>query len=215
MVNSVAQMQQMTDADILKYQRDLRRTKSYVPLGRMMQIAIGPSAFWDPAKHMGDPILSKIGRFIELRNQPLPIAVVAGMILVCSDLRRQPDGKPGFPDLPDPNWKPTPWTEEEATGRAVRDASKNSAPLIRQSMTDRCEEWKGQPAVMTDTNFLIFQPVEVVTFQPEKDNEMQPEVFKLHFSPLEGRHCSFLVDHITGECHFLGGTFEVRSAAGG
>ncbi len=213
-MSSLAQAQQMTDADILKYQSDLVRTKNYQPLGRMLQIAVGPSGYWDPAKHVGDPILVKFGRFIEFRNQPMPLGMCAGQILVCSDVRRQADGRPGFPDLPDPSWKPELWTEDEVTGRVARDPAKNRAPLIPQRMTDRCEQWKGEPAVMDGTDFLIFQPVERITFQPEKDGELQAEVYQLVLSPLEGRHCSFLVDHKTGKCHFLGGSFEVQGAPG-
>jgi hypothetical protein len=72
----------------------------------------------------------------------------------------------------------------------------------------------GQPALLEGTNFFIFQPVLTVAFQPELNKNLTPDIWTLQFRPRGGRHCAFLVDHKTGECHFFGGAFEIRSATG-
>lgn len=202
----------MTDADLLKYQRDLVRTQNFIPLGRAKQIAIGPSDFWRPTQV--DDYLAKFGRFMELRNSPLPLGQQSGLLLVTAPMV-QMDGRVGLPDVPNPSWKPPAYTEEEVTGKVQRDPAKDKPPMIQQRLTDRCEMVDGQPAVLEGTDFLIFQPVVSVVFQPELDKKMVAELWTIEFRPLNGRHCALLVDHKTGETHFFGGAFEIRREAGG
>jgi hypothetical protein len=201
-----------TDADLIQYQRDLVRTQKYIPLGRMLKIAIGPSDNWRPPE--GDTFLAKYGRYIDLRNSYLPIAQAGELLLVTSEMV-QPDGRVGLSDVPDPDWAPAAWTEEEATGKTPRDPAKDRPPFLQQRLTDRCEMMGGQPAVLEGTDFLIFQPVLRVVFQPEENKKLNADVWVLVFKPKAGRHCAFLVDHKTGECHFFGGSFEVQTAPGG
>jgi hypothetical protein len=202
-----------TDADLIQYQRDLVRTQQCNPLGRALKIAIGPSDNWRPADP--DVYVRKYGRLLELRGQPLPIAEKAGLLLVTAPLITR-DNRVGLPDVPEPDWNPPEWTPEEVTGKVARDPQKNKAPLITQRLTDRCEMMNGQPAVMQGTDFLIFQPVVSVTFQPELNKELLPDVRLLRFrNDVNGRCCAFLVDHKTGEAFFFGGVFEDVGASGG
>jgi hypothetical protein len=200
-----------TDADLIQYQRDLVRTQNCFPLGRALKIAIGPSDHWRPPQM--DPYVAKYGRLLELRGNPLPIAQQAGQMLVMAALFA--DGRVGLPDIPDPDWTPPQWTEEEVTGKVPRDRAKDKPAMLTQRLTDRCEMVDGSPAVMHGTDFLVFQPVISVTFQPELNKEMVPEVWIAEFRPLAGRHCALLVDHKTGESFFFGGTFEIKRPAGG
>jgi hypothetical protein len=201
-----------TDADLIQYQRDLVRTQNCFPMGRALKIAIGPSENWRPAEQ--DAYVRKFGRLLELRGAALPIAQQAGQMLVMAELRTA-DGRVGLPDIPDPDWKPADYTDDEVTGKVKRDRRKDQPAMLTQRLTDRCEMYEGQPAVMQGTNFLIFQPVISVTFQPELNKEMVPEVWIAQFRPVGGRHCAFMVDHKTGESFFFGGTFEILRPSGG
>jgi hypothetical protein len=201
-----------TDSDLIQYQRDMVRTANYTPLGRALKIAIGPSDNWRPGEM--DPFLQKYGRLIELRNAPLPIAQHGDQVLITAPLTMA-DGRVGFPDVPQPDWMPPAYTDDEVTGKVARDPRKNKAPMLPQRMTDRCEMYNGEPAVLEGTNFLIFQPVVSVTFQPEIGKEMVPEVWLAEFRPAFGRHCALLVDHKTGESFFFGGAYEIRKPSGG
>jgi hypothetical protein len=121
----------------------------------------------------------------------------------------------GLPDVPEPDWVVEPYTHDEVTGKAPRDPAKNRAPFIPQRLTDRCEMMNGQPAVLDGTNFLIFQPVVQLVFQPELNKELAPELWTIFFKPFGQRHAAFLVDHKTGEAFFFGGTFEIVRSSGG
>jgi hypothetical protein len=199
-----------TDADLIQYQRDLVRTQNCFPMGRALKIAIGPSDNWRPAEK--DPYVAKYGRLLELRGASLPIAQQAGQMLVMAPLIA--GDRVGLPDIPDPDWAPPAWTEEEVTGKVARDRRKDQPAMLTQRLTDRCEMVGGQPAVMEGTDFLIFQPVLSVTFQPELNKQMEPEVWIAEFRPVAGRHCALLVDHKTGESFFFGGAFEIKRPSG-
>jgi hypothetical protein len=201
----------MTETDLIQYQRDLVRTMNFVPLGRALKIAIGPSGNWRPAQM--DPYVAKYGRLLELRHSPLPIAQNAGQVLALAPMV-QPDGRVGLPDIPNPDWMPAAYSEDEVTGKAKRDPAKDRPPMLTQRLTDRCEMVDGQPAEMAGTHFLIFQPVLTVAFQPELEKEMASDVWTLEFRPHSGRHCALLVDHKTGETFFFGGAFDIRTASG-
>lgn len=214
-------------ADLIAYQNELVRTQQAIPLGRMQKIAVGPSANWQGSD---DPWVRKFGRLIELRDRVLPIAQTTdrAMVLIMAPLRdRDEKGAPRLPDLPDPNWTPGAPTREEIEGTLVPDGhggqkrvlidnpAKVTAPMVPQRLTDRCEMMDGRPAVLTGTHFLIFQPVLRVSFQPEIQNRLVGTAWTLEFQPDEsGRHCCLLIDHLTGESHFLYGKYDIASAGG-
>lgn len=207
----------MDAAAILKYQNDLIRTGDYETLGKMQKIAVGPhGSYIAPAN---DPIISKFGRFIELRGRPLPIAQSRdrSMLLVPA-LMVATDGRVGLPDLPDPNFIPPPATKEEIegvevldknTGRMVRKFPETSARsavrMLPQRLEDRAE------GRLEKTNFLVFSPVLRITFQPEINNRMVGDawVIECKFNNADRTHVALLVDQKTGETHFFGGAFEI------
>jgi len=219
-----------TDADLIAYQRELVRTGNYFPIGRAQKISIGPSADWQaPAS---DPVIARFGRLIDFRDKFLPIAQSKDktLLLATSPLPAQPEGRIGLPDLPDPTWSAPTLTREEIEGvektRVVDgrrevyrelppfDAARRLAPFVPQRLTDRCEMVGGQPAVMQGTDFLIFQPVIRIAFQPELENRVIGSAWVIEFSPVGDRHCAFLVDHKTGESFFFGGRYDIFTAVG-
>lgn len=207
---------QTSDADLIAYQSELVRTGKFTPAGKMSKIAIGPSANWQEPKD-ADPYLKKYGRFIDLRGNFLPIGFAdPKIILITAPLLVRRDGawQVGLPDVPVPEWRAPDWTEAEVTGLVKRDPEKNRAATVAQRLTDRCEMVNGQPAVLEGTDFLIFQPVEKATFQPEINEQLAEEMWIINFYPLGPVHPAFLVNHKTGECHFFGGTFDIERPRG-
>jgi hypothetical protein len=224
----------MSPVDLLDYRNKLVRTGKFLPLGRMRTIAVGPCATYTPPPN--DPIINgwgpqpqrhAKGRLIDLSGQWLPIgqAEDKSMILCTATLRRA-DGYVGLPDLVDPLWRAADFTEEEAMnpdcdvncrkqwdivdGKRVPHVhielrkGKDNPRLIPQRLEDRTNDR------LAGTNFLVFQPVERITYQPEElkagERNFKPAEWKITFSPdLSGTHCAFLVDQKTGECHFFGG----------
>jgi len=226
----------MTPADLFKYQNDLVRTGKHLPLGRMRTIAVGPCDTYKPPAD--DPIISGYGsqpqrnargRMLDFSGQWLPIAQAAdkSMILVTAPLIRK-DGYVGLPDLVDPLWRAADYTEEEAanpdcdadcrkqwditrTGEKVQHvhiqlrAGKDTPRMIPQRLEDRTNDR------LQGTNFLVFQPVLRITYQPEElkagdQHSFKPAEWKIEFRPdMGGVHAAFLVDPTNGECHFFGG----------
>jgi hypothetical protein len=221
----------ITAADILKFQNDCARTGQFMPLGRMQKISIGPNAAWAPRND--DPILQRVGRFIELRDQPLPLAqtIDRSLLIVPAPLLHRVTGRVELPDLPDPNWTPGQPTKEEiegveveeeikdATGqvlgrRKIRkfpavDNSRRIAPMIKQSLEARAE------GLLEGTNFLIFSPVISITFQPEIEKRLIGDawVIKCSHDAATRTEMALLIDRATGEVHFYGGKFEVMGNA--
>jgi hypothetical protein len=222
-----------TIADLVRYHRELVRTQKNFALGRMKTIAIGPSRDWRPPA--GDPYIAKYGRLIELRDRMLPIAQSGdssdSQILVTNALRDE-RGQVKLPDLPDPDWqRPALLREEIEGGKAVetivegrkvthyvpieRDPARDRPPMIPQRLTDRCEQAGGEPAVIEGTNFLLFQPVLRIVYQPEIANRLIGSAWNLDFTPdLEGKSATLLVDYKTGEMFFLYGRHDIFSAMG-
>jgi len=207
-----------TAADVLKYQNDLVRTGKCFPLGRMQKIALAPAAGWQPRPD--DPIMSRYGRFIELRDNFLPIAHSPdrSMILVTAPLLDK-EGRVELPDLPDPTWvRPQP-TQEEIEGFDVvdpvtgakhrefpkRDPAKFAPRMVPQRLVDRAEGF------LTGTNFLVFSPVISIVFQPEHDGKLLGDTWLIEakYSPADGTHPTLLVDRSTGETHFFGGLYSI------
>lgn len=230
----------MSPADLLQYRRDLVRTQKFLSLGRIRTIAIGPTAGYTPPPN--DPYISGFGaqpqrnargRMIDLSGQWLPIGqdTNTGMILITAPLRRA-DGYVGLPDLVDPLWRAADYTEEEAAnpdcsenclipfdwkdGKKVPHkhirlrAGKDKPRMIPQRLEDRTNE------VLDGTNFMVFQPVERITYQPEDlkngERSFKPSEWRIRFTTDgSGMKCAFLVDYNaktgkgTGECHFFGG----------
>jgi len=213
----------MDAAGILKYQNDLIRTGDYLPLGKMQKIAIGPNGQY--VAPVNDPIIAKMGRFIELRDRPMPLAQSRdrSMLLVPAMLLAS-DGRVGLPDLPDPNWVAPPPTTEEIEGVEVRDevsgkmirkfpalgSSPRANPrMVPQRLEDRAE------GRLEKTNFLVFSPVIGITFQPEIQNRMVGDAWlvECRFNPADRTHMALMVDQKTGEIHFYGGQFEILGSS--
>jgi hypothetical protein len=206
-----------TPEGVLAYQRMLLRTKNYLPVGRIESISIGPSKYWDPAKFSRDPFIRKFGRFVHLRGRMVPLAISrdGGMALICS-VFVLPGGRVGFPDVPDPDWKAEPWTEDEVTRKVIRPIEKDQAPMIPQRMTDRCEYTDDKPAVIPGTNLLIFQPLVRIAYQLEHEGQLMAAGMRMDFRPDTSRvpavYAALLVDHKTGDAFIYGGIPEISSA---
>lgn len=203
----------MTPADVFKYQNELVRTGKFLALGRMRTIAVGPCDTYTPPA--SDPIISGYGpqpqrnargRMLDFSGQWLPIgqAQDKSMILVTAPMIRK-DGYVGLPDLADPLWRADNWTEDEVTGKIERDPAKDQVRMIPQRLEDRTNDR------LAGTNFLVFQPVLRITYQPEEmkpgdQHGFKPAEWKIEFRPdVGGVHAAFLVDPTNGECHFFGG----------
>jgi hypothetical protein len=207
-------------ADVIAYQRELVRTGDTLPLGRMQKISIGPNAAYVPP---ADPYIARYGRMIELRGRFLPIAHSRdrGMILVMASLPVE-NGHAVLPDLPDPDWEPAPASEEEILGReaidpvtqqAIRvpysDVARTTPRMIPQRLEDRTSER------LQGTNFLVFQPVIRLAFQPEIERRLQATAWTIECLPDPGGvGTAFLVDAKTGECFFFGGRYDISGARG-
>lgn len=220
----------MTPADILTYQSELIRTGKALPLGRMAKIAIGPSD--DFRQPPADAFVKKYGRLIDLRDRFLPIAqsMDHSMILVMAPLVQR-DGRVGLPDVPDPDWIAPPASKEEVTGierihngkkyrvmpgtkdpitgQMVELANENSrtARMIPQLLRDRTD------VSLEGTNYLVFSPVLYIAFQPELGGEMAGTVWTIDClpNPADRTLMALLVDERTGETHFFGGRFDIRT----
>jgi hypothetical protein len=220
-MSPVATATRSTPADILKYQNELVRTGKCIPLGRMQKIAIGPNASYTPPEH--DPIIRKYGRFIDLREQLLPIAqsVDKSMILITAPLVDR-TGRVGLPDLPDPEWVAPARSKEEIEGVKKRradgteyyesvavDPARFQPKMIPQRLEDRTNE-----ALDNDQNILVFQPVEYFTFQPEIKGRLVGDAWRVKCVPdnstSPATHTALLVDRRTGEAHFFGGLFDIE-----
>jgi hypothetical protein len=212
-------------ADVLKFQNECIRTGNYESLGRMQKIAVGPVAGYVPP--VNDPIIAKFGRFIDLRDQVLPLAQSRdrSMLLVPGALMDRA-GRVTLPDLPDPGWIAPAPTKAEIEGvevekeikdadgkvvghRTVREFPKDSPRLnvrmLPQRLEDRAE------ARLEGTNFLVFSPVIGITFQPEIAKRMVGDAWLIEcrHDPATRTDMALLVDQKTGEVHFFGGMFEI------
>jgi hypothetical protein len=210
----------MNPADILKYQNDLVRTGKYLPGGRIQKIAIGPAAGFTPPA--GDPFINKFGRFIELRERFIPFGFSEdrSMLLALAPLVGA-DGRVGLPDVPDPEWAPGKPSQREIEGdekvdhagnkyrMPYSDVARTTPRFIPQRLEDRTNE------LLQDSNFLVFAPVEVITFQPEIEKRLIGDAWliKCGVNPADNTHATLLVDRQTGETHFFGGTYEVLGNA--
>lgn len=211
----------MDAAGILKYQSELIRTGQYQPLGKMQKIAIGPNAAYiAPAN---DSLIAKFGRFIELRNRPLPLAMsMDRSMLIVPGLLLTKDSRVELPDLPDPGWTPPPPSQEEitgvekvdtVTGRKWREpatvSARDNVPMIPQRLEDRAE------GRLEKTNFLVFSPVIGISFQPEIEKRMVGDAWLIdcRYNPADRTHMALLVDQKTGAVHFFGGMFEVLGSS--
>jgi hypothetical protein len=232
---SATQTLTMTPADLFKYQNDLARTGKVLPGGRIRTIAVGPCDTYTPPPN--DPIISGYGpqpqrnargRMLDFSGQWLPFGIAEDkMMLVITAPMMRKDGFVGLPDLVDPLWRAADYTQEEVTnpdcdvdcrkqwdivdGKKVEHvhvslrAGKDTPRLLPQRLEDRTNDR------LQGSNFLVFQPVLRVTYQPEElkvgeQHGFKPAEWKIEFRPdIAGVHAAFLVDPTNGECHFFGG----------
>jgi len=217
-----------TPADLITYQRELIRTHNYIPLGRMNKIAIAPSRDWTPPPN--DPYIARYGRLFEFRHQWLPIAQSQDMtqLLITAPLCDR-SGRVGLPDLPDPSWRAEPWTPAEQGYKSdgsmlldgqgkqrfePRPAEKDQARMIPQRLEDRAEG-NGRKK-LEGTNFLVFQPVLKIVFQPERDRQLQAQawIIEAQHDPSTQTHMALLMDPATGESLFFGGRYDIIANEG-
>lgn len=219
-----------TPADLITYQRELVRTKNYFPLGRMKKVVFGLSSNWAPPAD--DPFIQKFERVIDLRSRWLPLgqSYDRTQLLVPAPLVDR-SGFVGLPDVPDPNWKAEPWTPEErgyrpdgsmitdSSGRQVikpRPTEKDTPRMVPQRLEDRCERPGGRLGYLEGTNFLVFQPVIGIVFQPEKDNQLQAQWWTIEtkHDPATSTDMAMLIDPKTGETLFFGGRYDIVANEG-
>lgn len=175
--------------DILRYQDDLIRTGQGFPLGRLMKIAIGPCASYRPPEN--DPFIAKFGRFMDLRDRPLPISksLDGSMLLLPAPISKNGQGEIALPDVPDPSWLSPPRTKEEIEGVVDKDAtalrrkSDSQAPAVMRPLRadeidpnrytprmlpQRLEDRTSDVLAGTRGRVLVFQPLLYLVVQPEK-----------------------------------------------
>lgn len=228
----MAKTMTMTPADILKLQSEYVRTGKYLPLGRMQKISIGPAGGYTPPDN--DPYIRKYGRMIELRDRPMPIAysLDRSMILVTAPLIDRA-GRVALPDVPVPDWVAPTRTKEEIEGyevelngqrvrisadQEIRDGrivnkpleERFTAKMIPQNLRDRTN------VKLDGSNFLVFEPVERIVFQPELESRLIGTAWWIDckFNPMDRTYVTLLVDEQTGETHFFGGSYEVCAPSG-
>jgi hypothetical protein len=155
----------------------------------------------------------------------------------------------GLPDVPDPNSRPgalspehmgyrpdgTPFNEQypgQPAGWTPKDLKpgQRTAPLpevsavgmLPQRLEDRCElADNGTPGCLEGTNFLIFQPVLRIVYQPEIIEDGRPKMQAAMWTidcidqdgqlllDASGQCATLLVDPRTGETHFFGGQYNI------
>jgi hypothetical protein len=207
-----------TPADLITYMREKIRTHDFEPLGRITEIAIaGDAARWvnpNPA----DPILSRWGRLMRFRNQPLGLAqTLDRTCLLPIGPIASPSGALGLPDLPDPRWTPPAWTKEETEGTVERPIEKDQPRMIPQRLEDRADRGpNGGLGRLEGTNFLVFSPVINVTFQAEQDRKLVAQMWQIigQHDPATQTHLTLLVDAATGEALFYGGRYDILANEG-
>jgi hypothetical protein len=88
--------------------------------------------------------------------------------------------------------------------------------MIPQRLEDRCEMPNGRIGVVEGTNFLIFQPVLRIAFQPELDRQLVAAVWTIEcvYDPATQTSMCLLVDRQTGEAHFFGGRYDIIRTEG-
>jgi len=197
-----------TAIDLLQYQNDLVRTQKYIPRGRIQKIAIGPSSNWRPRTEC--PFIKKFGRLIDFRGPFLPIGEAPdGSALITAPLWKHEWGV-GLPEVPDPSWAPGAYTPEEVTFKVARDPAKDRVRTVKQLLEDRCEQDdSGHPVLLEKTDFLVFQPVLTISYQPEFEGRVLPTVWRVACLPdRSGTWPALLVDYKTGEAHLYAGRYE-------
>ncbi|TMI88362.1 MAG: hypothetical protein E6H00_13085 [Bacillati bacterium ANGP1] len=205
-----------TPADLITYMREKIRTHDYEPMGRISEIAIAPSRHWNPDP--GDPLVMKWGRLMRFRNQWLPLAQTFDRtVLLAPAPMMDKSGRIGLPDLPDPTWRPDPWTEEETAGTAVRPIEKDMARMVPQTLEARADRGpSGGLAKPEGTNFLVFRPVINIVYQPERDRQLVAQMWKIEagYDPATDTEMTLLVDPSTGETLFYGGRYDIVANEG-
>jgi hypothetical protein len=207
-----------TAVDLITYMREKIRTHDYEPLGRITEIAIAADVSRWTNPNPQDPILSRWGRLMRFRNQPLGLAqTLDRTCLLPIGPIASPSGVLGLPDLPDPGWKPPIWTKEETEGIVPRPIEKDQARMIPQRLDDRADRGKnGGLGKVEGTNFFSFSPVINVTFQAERDRQLVAQMWQIEaqYDPATGTHLTLLVDPATGEALFYGGRYDIRANEG-
>jgi hypothetical protein len=152
--------------------------------------------------------------------------------------------RPGLPDVPDPLWKAADWTPDESgylpDGTPVnprypgqpkgwmppgpgdaqrvtinRDIAKDTPRMLPQRLEDRAEKPGGRLGTLEGTNFLVFQPVVRIAYQPEilQDGRSQLQAamwtIECGYDDATSTHPVLLVDPKTGEAHFYGGKYDI------
>lgn len=206
--------------EIFKYQRQLVDTGNYEFLGRMKRIVLEAE---EGTPTQPQSVTSKLGHVLEWYNQRhpkggavqnyVPIAQSRDHKMVLSlepilkrDLIGRLTPEVGLPDIPDPGWAPrNPVSTEEAEQWAREGVSGSDPTMIAQDLNRLTQK------MLHGSEYLVFQPVVQVLFQPVIGEALQATYWTLLFSydPATRTYPAFLVDRVTGEAHFYGGKFEI------
>jgi len=210
--------------DIFKFQNETVAAGNYEFLGRCKKIVLEAE---EGARTQAPHVTAKIGHVLDWYDTPhpqggtvrnyLPIGqtrdhkmILALEHVVKRDFQGRLTPEVGLPDMPDPGWKPMqPRNTEEA--EALEEARRKGevgvlmAPMIPQDLNQLTSK------IVGGTEFLVFQPVVQILFQPEINGALQATYWTLlcSFDPATRTEPAFLVNRRTGEAHFFGGRFEI------
>jgi len=208
-------------ADILAYQRALVDTGQYEYLGRMKRVVLEAE---EGARTQAAAVTSKLGHCLEWYDQrhpkggtirnyvPIGQSPDRKMILALEpilkrDLLGRLTPEVGLPDLPDPTWKPgQAWgSTSEYEALVAKGFNPLDPPMVAQNLNQLSDK------IVAGTNFLVFQPVVQVLFQPEINQVLQATYWTLlcSYDAATQTHPALLIDRVTGAAHFYGGKFEV------
>lgn len=225
-----------TQADLIGWQNDVIKKGQYESLGRVMYISVGDSADYTPPPNP-DNYLKRYGRLMTFRRCMLPIALsndntqllITAPLLVSRCPRckaQQISAGPGtciceqcllaysatpvadLPDVPDPLWVSPERTSDEIQGKVPVAPEKIHSPMLPQRLIDRCEQKDGRPALLSGSDFLVFQPVVRIAYQAETLGMLTAAAGMISCGPgAGGLQTALVIDRFTGEAHFIGGKF--------
>lgn len=177
--------------EVFKIQNERIRTQDYTQLGRLVWIGLELQLDHAPSK---TEQLTR-GRVDFMHDGPL-----LAMSKDCADLLL-PDGVPlELPDVPDPEWKPKIFTQQEIETPGW---TPDRAPMIKQSWIERATG----KFVDAGNNWVVFQPVIQIVYR--LFNAATYGLVRCKPMPWTGNRTALLVQPETGKAYFYGGTYEI------
>jgi hypothetical protein len=169
-------------------------------MGRDNRVSLpdGPDPDWTPAGYSGEELAN------QSQGQEITVAIAEREIAAAEkagDLRAAA------------RWRAA--AENARAGHQVRmpierAVEKDMARMIPQRLEDRTVK------KLEGTNFMVFQPLINVAFQPEIAGRLEGTAWtiKFGFNPADQTHPALLVDQRTGETHFFGGIYDIFGPSG-